>query len=255
MFKQQGLDGKYADSLVVYMFLAVLIGARFGHCIFYEPSYYLTSEHWWEMVVPISNGHFTGYQGLASHGAAFGILFALWLYYKRQHINTWWVLDRIAIIVALGGAFIRMGNFMNSEIYGYETTLPWGVVFERDPSAGPAPRHPSQLYESLSYLLIFVVSMIVYKKKEGKLHNGRLFGWWLAALFTVRILVEFTKVRTVDMGEGFFSFFSMGQWLSVPFILLGLTLVVLSHKGLLNEGIYAKGYQPAVTDSNGKSKK
>lgn len=239
MFKRENVDTQHADSLVVYMFLAVLIGARLGHCLFYEPSYYLTAEHWWEIVIPISNGQFTGFQGLASHGAACGILIALWLYYKRQHINTWWVLDRICIIVALGGAFVRMGNFMNSEIWGYETTLPWGVIFERDASAGPNPRHPTQLYESLSYLLIFAVSIGVYMKKKGKLHNGRLFGWWLVALFMARILLEFTKVRSVDLGK---SFFSMGQWLSVPFVILGLTLVVLSYKGILKEGIYTKGY-------------
>ncbi len=128
---------------------------------------------------------------------------------------------------------------MNSEIWGYETTLPWGVIFERDDSAGPNPRHPTQLYESLSYLLIFAVSIGVYMKKKGKLHNGRLFGWWLVALFMARILLEFTKVRSVDLGK---SFFSMGQWLSVPFVILGLTLVVLSYKGILKEGIYTKGY-------------
>lgn len=241
MFKLEKVDTSHADSLVVYMFLAVLIGARLGHCIFYEPSYYLTAEHWWEIAIPFSDGHFTGYQGLASHGAACGILVALWLFYKRQKINTWWVLDRICIIVALGGAFIRFGNFMNSEIYGYETTLPWGVIFERDRSAGPNPRHPTQLYESICYLLIFAVSIAIYLKKKGKLHNGRLFGWWLVALFMVRILLEFTKVRSVDLGG---SFFSMGQWLSVPFVLLGLALVMLSHKGKLKEGIYTEGYKP-----------
>ena len=239
MFKRENVDSQHADSLVLYMFLAVLIGARLGHCLFYEPSYYLTAEHWWEIIIPVSDGQFTGFQGLASHGAACGILIALWLFYKRQHINTWWVLDRICIIVALGGAFVRMGNFMNSEIWGYETTLPWGVIFERDHSAGPNPRHPTQLYEAISYLLIFAVSMAISMKRNGKLHNGRLFGWWLVALFMARILLEFTKVRSVDLGH---SFFSMGQWLSVPFVLLGLTLVVLSHKGVLQEGIYTKGY-------------
>lgn len=255
MYKQQGVDTKHADTLVMYMFLAVLIGARLGHCIFYEPGYYLTSEHWWEMIIPISNGKFTGYQGLASHGAAFAILFALWLYYKREHINTWWVLDRIAIIVALGGSFIRFGNFMNSEIWGYETTLPWGVVFEHDPSAGPNPRHPSQLYESLSYLTLFAICMAIYRRKGGKLHNGRLFGWWLVALFTIRILVEFTKERTVDFGDNWYSFFSMGQWLSLPFVALGLTLVVLSHKGVLHEGIYTEGYISSEEKKKNKQNK
>lgn len=241
MFKQQNVSVRLADSLVVYMFLAVLIGARLGHCLFYEPGYYLTAQHWWEMIIPISNGHFTGYQGLASHGAACGILIALWLFYKKKHVNTWWILDRICIIVALGGAFIRFGNFMNSEIWGYETTVPWGVIFERDKEAGPNPRHPTQLYESICYLILFAVSMLVYYKKKGNLHNGRLFGWWLIALFMIRILLEFTKVRTVDLGS---SFFSMGQWLSLPFVLFGATMVVLSHKGLIHEGIYTEGYKP-----------
>lgn len=251
MFKQQKVNTSHADSLVLYMFLAVVIGARLGHCLFYEASYYLTAEHWWEIVIPVSNGQFTGYQGLASHGAACGILVALWLFYKRQKINTWWVLDRICIIVALGGAFVRLGNFMNSEIYGYETTLPWGVIFERDPEAGPNPRHPTQLYESIGYLILFIVSMAVYIKKKGNLHNGRLFGWWLIALFMIRILLEFTKVRSVDLGD---SFFSMGQWLSVPFVLMGAVLVVLSHKGKLNEGIYTAGYVPPKKKEKKKKK-
>lgn len=247
MYKKEGVSTKYADAFLVYMFLGVLFGARLGHCLFYEPDYYLTAKHWHEMIIPINGkGEFTGYMGLASHGAAIGVLIALWLFYKIKHINAWWAIDRMVIAVALGGAFIRLGNLMNSEIWGYETSLPWGFVFMRDPEAGMVARHPSQLYESLCYIVIFVVSLLVYKKKQGKLHNGRLFGWWLIALFSVRILIEFTKARSVDMGDHFYSFFSMGQWLSVPLILLGATLVVLSHKGVLHEGIYVKGYEHKI---------
>ena len=238
MFKQEKVDVKYLDSLVLYIFLAVLIGARLGHCLFYEPDYFCTGAHWAEIILPfnLQTGQFTGYQGLASHGAAFGILLALWLYYRKYRVNPWWVLNRLAIIVALGGAFIRLGNLFNSEIYGVPTTLPWGFVYLRNGEV--LPKHPTQLYESLSYLVIFAVSLAVYIKKQGKLHNGRLFGWWLIALFGVRFLIEFVKEEQVAFEEGMT--LDMGQWLSVPFILFGATMVVLSHKNKISEEIFIK---------------
>ena len=238
MFKKEKVDVKYLDSLVLYIFLAVLIGARLGHCLFYEPDYFCTGAHWAEIILPfnLQTGQFTGYQGLASHGAAFGILLALWLYYRKYRVNPWWVLNRLAIIVALGGAFIRLGNLFNSEIYGVPTTLPWGFVYLRNGEV--LPKHPTQLYESLSYLVIFAVSLAVYIKKQGKLHNGRLFGWWLIALFGVRFLIEFVKEEQVAFEEGMT--LDMGQWLSVPFILFGATMVVLSHKNKISEEIFIK---------------
>ena len=238
MFKQEKVDVKYLDSLVLYIFLAVLIGARLGHCLFYEPDYFCTGAHWAEIILPfnLQTGQFTGYQGLASHGAAFGILLALWLYYRKYRVNPWWVLNRLAIIVALGGAFIRLGNLFNSEIYGVPTTLPWGFVYLRNGEV--LPKHPTQLYESLSYLVIFAVSLAVYIKKQGKLHNGRLFGWWLIALFGVRFLIEFVKEEQVAFEEGMT--LDMGQWLSVTFILFGATMVVLSHKNKISEEIFIK---------------
>lgn len=215
----------------------MLIGARLGHCIFYEPGYYLTGEHWWEMIVPVdSAGHFTGYQGLASHGASIGILVGFWLYSRNKHMNAWWVLDRFVIVVALGGAFIRLGNLMNSEIWGYETTMPWGFVFERDHSAGMVPRHPSQLYEAICYLILFAVCLLIYRKKEGKMRVGTMFGWWLVALFTIRLLLEFTKVPSVDKICGL----AMGQVLSIPFILFGVAMVIMSKKGIISQEIYTK---------------
>ncbi|MBQ0016971.1 MAG: prolipoprotein diacylglyceryl transferase [Bacteroidales bacterium] len=236
MFKQSNVDSKYLDSLVIYIFLAVLIGARLGHCLFYEPDYFCTADHWLEIFLPINlaTGHFTGYQGLASHGAAIGILVALYLFYRKHHINIWWILDRLVIVVALGGAFIRLGNLFNSEIYGHETSLPWGFIFERNGET--VAKHPTQLYESISYLIIFAVSYAVYLRKKGNLHNGRLFGWWLVALFGVRLLVEFVKENQVDFENGML--LDMGQILSIPFILLGIAMIILSHCGKINESVF-----------------
>jgi prolipoprotein diacylglyceryltransferase len=151
-------------------------------------------------------------------------------------MNGWWLLDRLVIVVALGGAFIRLGNLFNSEIYGVQTSLPWGFIFERNGET--VPKHPTQLYESFSYLIIFLVCYLVYLKKDGKLHNARLFGWWLIALWGVRFLIEFVKEEQVEFEKGMT--LDMGQWLSVPFIIGGIVLVVLSHKGIIKEGVFTE---------------
>ena len=241
MFTREKVATSYLDSLVLWMFVAVLVGARLGHCLFYEPGYFCTAEHWPEIFLPfnLQTGQFTGYQGLASHGAAIAILITLWIYCRKYKMNFWWLFDRLVIVVALGGAFIRLGTLFNSEIYGVETSLPWGFIFERNGET--VPKHPTQLYEALSYLIIFVVCYIIYCKKNGKLHNGRLFGWWLVALFGMRFLIEFVKEEQVDFEKGMT--LDMGQWLSVPFILGGIVLVVLSHKGILKEGIFTEGHK------------
>lgn len=238
MFTKEKVEIKYLDSLVIWMFLAVLIGARLGHCLFYEPGYYLTADHWLEIVLPINlaTGQFTGYEGLASHGAAIAILLSIWFYCRKYKTNGWWLLDRLVIIVALAGTFIRLGNLFNSEIYGVETSLPWGFVFEL--RGETVPKHPTQLYESLSYLIIFLVCLSVYRKKDGKLHNGRLFGYWLIALFGMRFLIEFVKEEQVAFEQGMT--LDMGQWLSVPFILGGVILIILSYKGVLKDGIFVE---------------
>ena len=238
MFKKEGVEESYLDSFFVYMFLAVLVGARMGHCLFYEPDYFLTADHWLEIILPIDlkTGHFTGYQGLASHGAAIGILFTMWLFYRNKHINPWWMLDRFVIVIALGGCFIRLGNLMNSEIYGVETSLPWGFIFERNGET--VPKHPTQLYEALSYLIIFIVSYLVYIKKDGKLRSGVMFGWWLIALFGMRIIIEFVKEEQVAFEQGMA--LDMGQWLSMPFVLMGVVMLVLGYKGKLLKGPFAK---------------
>jgi prolipoprotein diacylglyceryltransferase len=151
------------------------------------------------------------------------------------------------IVVALGGAFIRLGNLFNSEIYGVQTSLPWGFIFERNGET--VPKHPTQLYEALAYFLIFAACMAAYILKKGKLHNGRLFGCWLIALFGVRILIEFIKEEQVDFEKGMA--LDMGQWLSIPLVFMGVVLVVLSCQGALKEGIYT---EKKVTDNNKNTK-
>ena len=245
MFKREGVRDNYLESLIVYIFLAVLVGARLGHCIFYEPDYFLTSEHWTEIIWPFRHGEFTGYQGLASHGAALGILLALWLYWRRYRLNAWWFLDRLVIVVALGGAFVRLGNLFNSEIYGTVTDLPWGFVFERaqnDPDMADTwmlPKHPTQLYESLSYFLIFGVSLWYYLRMKGQFKTGSIFGWWLVALFGVRLLIEFVKNDQVGFEAGMT--LNMGQLLSLPFIVGGLVIAWLARREKLPQGPFPKG--------------
>ena len=250
MFKRENVDVKYLDSLLIYIFFAVLIGARLGHCLFYEPGYYLTGSHWMEIVLPFGYGadgwHFTGYQGLASHGAAIGIIIALWLYYRKHHINPVWVVDRLVIIVALGGAFIRIGNLFNSEIYGVETTMPWGVIFERNHET--VPKHPTQIYESLAYFIIFIVSFVVYCRKNGKLRPGALFGWWLIALFGARFFIEFVKEEQVDFEKGMT--LDMGQWLSIPFILLGVVMCVMAYRKRFNDHIFLQKDEKIIIKKN-----
>ena len=250
MFKREGVKTDYLDSLVVYMFLSVLVGARLGHCLFYEPGYYLTSEHWFEIVWPFSNGHFVGYQGLASHGAAIAVLVAIWLYWRHYAMNVWWLLDRLVIVIALGGAFVRLGNLFNSEIYGHATSLPWGFIFVRDGEI--VPKHPTQLYEALSYLAIFAACLWHYRRKKGNPRSGTIFGAWLIALWGVRLLIEFVKNDQVDFEAGMA--LNMGQLLSIPFILAGIAILWLSHRGTFPQGPFPKGEKVKFEDKKDKKK-
>ena len=255
IYNREKVKSMYLDSMVVYVFLAVLVGARLGHCLFYDFSYYFSAAHWTEIFWPFEEGRFTGFQGLASHGAAFGIIIALWLFWKKYRMNPWWIFDRLVIVVALGGAFIRIGNLFNSEIYGTATTLPWGFIFERNGET--LPKHPTGLYESLSYLVIFIVSMGYYRKKKGLFKTGSIFGWWLVALFGMRFLIEFVKTNGVIEG----SVLLKGQWLSIPFILGGLVIAWLAHKEKLPQGPFPQGEVEAIVakwdkqDAKEKNKK
>jgi phosphatidylglycerol:prolipoprotein diacylglycerol transferase len=215
------------DTLLVYVVLGTVLGARLGHCFFYEPSYFL--ENPIEILLPIKKigeaYQFVGFQGLASHGGTIGVLVALLVYCKKYKVNLLWLLDRMAIAVPVTAACIRLGNFMNSEIYGKPTTGNWGVIFQKDDLI---PRHPTQLYEAFSYLLIFALLLFLYKSKKAKDSNGLIFGYFLTLLFLARFCIEFFK----ENQEGFESqmLINMGQILSVPFIILGLILIVWKTK-------------------------
>ena len=217
------LTSEMLDQLLIYIAIGTVLGARLGHCYFYEPEYFLKNP---VEVLKIWKG------GLASHGAAIGILLSLWLYIRKYKLSFLWMIDRIVIVVALGGSFIRLGNLFNSEIYGLPTDLPWGFEFIRDkrydPNTGEllatVPCHPTQLYEALSYILIFVVLFIFYRKRYLKVRDGFIFGVFMILLFTARFLIEFVKNDQVAFEAGMK--FNMGQLLSLPFILAGILMIV-----------------------------
>ena len=200
------------DKLTVYMAIGTVVGARLGHCLFYEPDYYLS--HPFE-IIKIWHG------GLASHGAAIGILISLYLFSKKTKRTFFWTADRIVITVALAGFFIRMGNLMNSEIYGVQTSLPWGFIFEREGET--VPKHPTQIYEALSYLLIFGILLWQYYKAKGKPREGLLFSLFLILVFTARFLIEFIKNDQVGFEKSMA--LNMGQILSIPFVLIGFGIL------------------------------
>ena len=241
IFKREKVRSEYLETLILYIFLAVLLGARLGHCIFYDADYFFTAEHWTEILWPFHNGHFTGFSGLASHGAAIGIFIALWLYWKKYRLNPWWICDRLVIVVALGGVFIRIGNLFNSEIYGIETSLPWGFIFLREGET--VPKHPTGLYEATAYLIIALVSLWFYRRKNGQFKTGTIFGWWLVALFGARFLIEFVKTNGVIEGFPLLK----GQILSLPLIIGGLVIAWLAHKGKFAQNPFPQGEVKTIT--------
>ncbi|MFO7703044.1 MAG: prolipoprotein diacylglyceryl transferase [Psychroflexus maritimus] len=224
IYKRENLPSEYLAKLYVYGIIGGLVGARLGHCLFYEPSYYLSNPI--EMFLPIrllpeGGIKFIGYQGLASHGGGLGFLIALFFYSRKTKHSMIDTMDLMAVVVALVGVFIRFANLMNSEIVGMPTTRPWGFIFER---VDNVPRHPTQLYEAISYLLIFVIMILLYKTKREKLRNGFFFGLALVLIFMARFFIEFFKVNQVRFEEGMT--FNMGQLLSLPYILVGFGFII-----------------------------
>lgn len=222
VFKKEGKTQEQLDQLSIYIFLGTLIGARLGHCLFYEFDYY--KDHILEIFLPFrwdANGNFqmTGFAGLASHGAAVGILTSIYLFSRKTKINFMWVADRLVLVVPIAGAFVRLGNFFNSEMIGPPTDLPWGVVFKQHDNI---PRHPGQLYEALAYVLIFVVMWYLYNKKSTR-KSGFLFGIFLVLLFGARFVLEYFKIDQEAFEQNML--FNMGQLLSIPFILVGFYLI------------------------------
>ena len=224
------------DVITLYMIIGTVVGARLGHTLFYAPDYYLSHPI---EILKIWEG------GLASHGATIGILLALWIFSRRYKFDYMWVLDRIVIVVALGGALIRLGNLMNSEIFGRPTDVPWAFIFVRNMEFSHVPRHPTQLYESLSVFLLFVGLYWLWNKYRSALPNGLLFGIFVTALFTFRFLVEFLK-ENQEAFENSMTL-NMGQILSIPLILVGLIILVrvwLNPKPALPGGHLAEENQP-----------
>jgi phosphatidylglycerol:prolipoprotein diacylglycerol transferase len=221
IFKKEEIPVKVLDTLTTYMVIATVVGARLGHCFFYEPGYYL---HHPLKIFAVWEG------GLASHGAAIGIITGMLLFSYYQKRPFLWVIDRIVIVVALSGFLIRTGNLMNSEIFGHQTSLPWGFFFERasDPAESLVPRHPTQIYEGLSYLAIFLFLWWYYYHKQGKPAPGFLFGMFLILVFGMRFLIEFLKEPQVGFEQNMA--LNMGQLLSIPFILAGILFVYLARR-------------------------
>ena len=223
LYNDQKVKDAYFDPLFIYCFLGILIGARLGHCLFYQPEYFLSSwTHVVEMFLPIhqiadGSWKFTGYEGLASHGGTIGLMVALYLYYRKTGMNLWHVLDDIAIATPITACFIRLGNLMNSEIIGTPTNVPWAFIFER---VDMTPRHPGQLYEAIAYFFFFFVMLHFYKRTSKEVGTGFYFGLCLTLIFTFRFFIEYTKDIQVDFESGMI--FNMGQLLSIPFIILGI---------------------------------
>ncbi len=227
LYKEQKIKDELFDPLFLYCFIGILVGARLGHCLFYQPDVYLSSwKHFVEMFLPIeftgnSGWHFTGYRGLASHGGTFGLMIALWLYVRRTKLNIWRVLDNIAIATPATAFFIRIGNLMNSEIIGKPTDVPWAFIFEQ---VDMLPRHPGQLYEALAYAVLMFIGWRLYRSHPQRVGTGFFFGLCLTYIFTARFLIEFTK----EIQEPFEAALpiNMGQILSLPFIAIGIACMV-----------------------------
>ena len=220
--KREKLPLSLLDPLLYTLLIATIVGARLGHCLFYQPDYYLGSwKGFWEIFMPWKGG-------LASHGGAIALLLAMWWfsthYGKKNDFDFLWIMDRLCITVAFAGCFIRLGNLFNSEIYGDVTGLPWGFIF--DLRGETEPKHPTQLYEALSYLILGLILVWVYRNKLDKVYRGFFFGAFLIGCFGMRFLIEFIKEPQVGFEETMA--LNMGQLLSIPFIVAGITILAFS---------------------------
>jgi len=241
MFNKEKISEEFIEPLLVYVVFSTLIGARLGEVFFYNWDYY--SNHLIEILLPIrekenggflfgllNNYEFIGFRGLASHGASIGIILGLYIYQRKYNYKPLlWLLDRLSIPVSLGAFFVRIGNFFNSEIVGKYTGNNFGVIFIN--RGETLPRHPTQLYESFGYLILFLILNYLYKNREN--NNGYLFGIFLSTMFTIRFIVEFLKESQGGF-ESKLTLFSTGQWLSIPMILFGLFIIIYSFKKLKN---------------------
>ncbi len=219
-FQREKIDTKLLDPLLYTLLICTIVGARLGHCLFYQPDYYLGSwKGFWEIFMPWKGG-------LASHGGTIALLLGMWWfakhYGKKHDFDFVWLLDHLAIAVAFAGAFIRFGNLFNSEIYGDVTNLPWGFIFEL--RGETEPKHPTQLYEGFTYLLLGFALIALYRNRLEKMWRGEFIGIFLLVCFGSRFLIEFIKEPQVDFEKTML--LNMGQLLSIPFILLGIGFLI-----------------------------
>ena len=223
IYKNENQSDEKLDSLFIYSVLGIMIGARLGHVIFYQPE--LIKDDFFSIFLPFKfkgGFAFTGFRGLASHGAAIGMIISMYLYNKKVlHESVLWILDRVVVPVALGAIFVRIGNFFNSEMVGKpaDESLPWAVVFK---DFDDVARHPGQLYEAFGYVFVFLILWLLYWKTKKSLQTGFLFGLFLVLLMTVRLFVENFKIEQVTGREDWIFSLNTGQALSIPFILIGL---------------------------------
>lgn len=228
MFKNENLPAANLEKIVMYSLVGIFVGARLGHCLFYEPGYYLS--HPLEIFIPIQptpdGGYrFSGFQGLASHGGGLGLILALVLYTRKTKDSLIRTVDLVAIATPLTGFFIRLANLMNSEINGVQTDVPWAFVFVR---VDNLPRHPAQLYEAIAYLFIFLISYLVYRYRKVMIGTGFFFGLTITSIFIARFFIEFIKEKQVDFEQQMT--LDMGQLLSIPYLLVGIGFVVYGLK-------------------------
>ena len=222
-FTREGISVKLLDPLLYTLLIGTIVGARLGHCLFYQPDYYLGSwDGFWEIFMPWKGG-------LASHGGTLALLVAMWWfarhYGRKNNFDFLWILDHLAIAVCFAATFIRLGNLFNSEIYGDVTSMPWGFIF--DLRGETEPKHPTQLYEALSYFLLGVFQILMYKYRLDKLYRGFFIGTFFIGCFGMRFLIEFIKEPQVGFEQSMT--LNMGQLLSIPFVLLGIGILVYSY--------------------------
>jgi phosphatidylglycerol:prolipoprotein diacylglycerol transferase len=216
IYKKEERPMKEIDTLTVYLIVATIAGARLGHVLFYDPVYYFQNP---QKIIMTWEG------GLASHGGVIGILIAIYLFARKTNVNYLWALDRISIVAAFTFCMIRLGNLMNSEMIGIPTNLPWAFIFT---SRDNIPRHPAQLYEAIHYFIWFMILFWVWYKQRGSMKNGFLFSSSLVVLFSLRFVDEFFKINQEQFEDGMI--LNMGQILSIPFILTGVVLLILSAR-------------------------
>ena len=242
MIIREGKPARLYENIFWPVAVATLIGARLGHFIFYEPAALISNPL--EVLLP-------PYKGLASHGAAAGILIGLYYYSRKNRVPYLWTLDRIVITIALAGFFIRIGNLMNSEIIGHETTLPWGFIFVKNGET--VARHPSQIYEAMANLSIFAALYLIYLRKKPPFRDGVIFSLFLILLFGMRFLIEFLKERQESFEEGMT--LDMGQLLSLPLIAAGIVLLwKIGKKGRTAPEIAARPENKSSTERKIKRK-